>query len=118
MDHELILSLPSLSISGISAWISCLIATAIEVLDNNRFVTIICLFNIDGDITTDTSHTVISTINGREDTTLDSQRHTTRDIGLIRATKDVLDLAVVTATGDTVILISPSELASSPLPAP
>ena len=63
--------------------VSCLIATAIEILDNDRFVTVISLFDVDGNITTNTTHSVVTTIDRSEDSTDDIQRYITLDVCLV-----------------------------------
>ena len=66
-------------------------------MDNDRLFTVVSFLNVDGDVTTDTTHTVITTINRGKDTTLDSQGDITLDVGLIRSAKHILDFTTLTA---------------------
>ena len=73
--------------------IRCIIATTHQVLNNNRlFARFFCLFNVNRDVTTDTTSCVITTIYIFEDATGNGQRHIATHIGIIGTAMNIFYL--------------------------
>ena len=71
-----------------------LISTTKEILDSNRH-TVICFLNVNGNITTDTTCTVVTTINIFELTCSDSQFYIMLNVCIIGTAINIFDFSIV-----------------------
>ena len=79
---------------ALRSWIRSLIATTKQILNGDRH-TIVSLFDVDGDVATNTSCTVIAAIDILELTGFDGERYIVFDIGIIGAAIHVFNFGII-----------------------